>query len=71
MSKQTYGIAATISFFSGVAGCCLGMNQVYYIAPLAKRIGDYGGDLGMWLAIGFTGVAYLPLRYLELKYFGK
>ncbi|OWB76504.1 hypothetical protein B5S32_g656 [[Candida] boidinii] len=71
MSKQTYGIAATISFFSGVAGCCLGMNQVYYIAPLAKKIGDYGGDLGMWLAIGFTGVAYLPLRYLELKYFGK
>lgn len=71
MPKQTYGIAATISFFSGVAGCCLGMNQVYYIAPLAKKIGDYGGDLGMWLAIGFTGVAYLPLRYLELKYFGK
>ncbi|GMG22619.1 unnamed protein product [[Candida] boidinii] len=71
MSKQTYGIAATISFFSGVAGCCLGMNQVYFIAPLAKKIGDYGGDLGMWLAIGFTGVAYLPLRYLELKYFGR
>jgi hypothetical protein len=30
-------------------------------------IGQYGGDLGNELALGFTLVAYPPLRWLEIK----
>ncbi|KAH3685022.1 hypothetical protein WICPIJ_004002 [Wickerhamomyces pijperi] len=65
----TNGYAAFISFLAGVAGCVLGMSQVYYIGVIAKNIGD--GDIGMWLSMGFTGVLYPGLRYLELKKFGR
>ncbi|KAI5957235.1 hypothetical protein KGF54_000163 [Candida jiufengensis] len=66
---RTLGIACCISFCCGVAGAVLGMNQVYFIGPLAKLIGSQGGDIGIWLAAGFTGITYPSLRYLELKYF--
>ncbi|EDK47181.1 conserved hypothetical protein [Lodderomyces elongisporus NRRL YB-4239] len=66
---RTMGIAACIAFCCGVAGAVVGMNQVYYRGPLAAKIGEYGGDLGMFLAFGFTGITYPCVRYLELKRF--
>lgn len=67
----TLGIAAALSFAVGVAGAVLGMNQVYYRGVLAAKIGDDGGDIGFWLCMAFCGVAYPPLRYLELRRFGR
>lgn len=66
----TLGLAAAVAFAAGVAGAVLGMNQVYYRGPLAQ-IGDYGGDIGFWLAMAFSGVVYPGLRYLELRKFGR
>lgn len=66
----TMGLAAAVSFAAGVAGAVLGMNQVYFRGPLA-RIGDYGGDIGFWLAMAFSGTVYPVLRYFELKKFGR
>ena len=47
------------------------MAQHYYIGPFAKRIGDNGGDMGNYVGFVWAGLVYLPLRYLELKKFGR
>lgn len=68
---RTAGYACALSFCFGVVGAVMGMNQVYYIGPIAKKIGSYGGDIGMWLAIAFSGVTYPGLRWYELKKMGR
>lgn len=70
-SKITVGFAAALSFVAGAVGAAMGMDQVYYIGPIAKKIGDNGGDIGMWLCAAFSGVVYPVLRYFELKRWGR
>ena len=65
------GIAALISFLIGWVGAIVGMDQVWYAGPVAVRIGDYGGDIGAWIAIAFTAIIYPPLRFLEMKKIGR
>ncbi|KAL9100878.1 MAG: hypothetical protein Q9163_003805 [Psora crenata] len=66
------GIAALISWLIGWAGAIIGMYQVWYEGPVAAKVGGgHGGDIGAWLAIAFTCITYPPLRYLELKKFGR
>lgn len=68
----THGYAATASFVAGAAGAAVGMSQAYWVGPLAKDVGgEYGGDIAMWLVMAFSGVVYPPLRYWELKRFGR
>lgn len=69
--NTTCGFAAMVAFAVGVLGAVVGMNQTYWQGPIARKIGAYGGDIGFWLCMGFTGVAYPPLRYWELKKLGK
>lgn len=68
---MTNGIAATFAFCCGVTGAIVGMNQVYFVGPISKKIGDHGADLGMFLSIAFTSVSYPIVRYFELRYFEK
>ena len=65
------GAAALGAWLCGWAGAIIGMRQVWYTGPVALRIGGFGGDIGAWLAIGFAGVVFPPLRWLELKVFGR
>lgn len=65
----TFGLASSGAFLAGVAGAVLGMNQVYFIGPILKKIGADGGDVGMWLAMAFCGATYPLFRWLELKKF--
>lgn len=67
----THGIAATIAFLCGVAGVVVGMAQTYWVGPIARKLGEFGGDIAMWLSMGITGIVYPWLRYWELKYFGR
>lgn len=67
----TMGLASATAFALGVVGAVMGMNQVYFIGPISKKIGDSGGDVGMWLCIAFTGSTYPILRYFELRKFGR
>lgn len=39
------GIAALIAFLIGWAGAILCMAQVWYVGPIASKIGDYGADV--------------------------
>ncbi|KAH8812469.1 permease for cytosine/purines, uracil, thiamine, allantoin-domain-containing protein [Xylogone sp. PMI_703] len=66
------GLAALLSFLIGFSGAIVGMYQIWYTGPIALKIGGlYGGDIGEWLAIGFAGVVFPPLRWLELRRFGR
>lgn len=65
------GFAAMLAFCVGIAGAVVGMSQTWYTGPIAKTIGEDGGDIGTWLAMSFAAIAYPGLRYIELKKFGR
>jgi purine-cytosine permease-like protein len=65
------GLAALAAFLVGWAGSIISMYQIWYVGPLAKRVGEYGTDLGIWVGISFAMVVFPPLRYLELKKFNR
>jgi purine-cytosine permease-like protein len=70
-SKMPIGIAGFLAFAAGISGAVVGMDETWYIGPIARKIGDYGGDVGNELALVFTLVVYVPVRYLELKFIGR
>lgn len=65
------GVAACTAFLLGWMGAILGMYQVWYVGPIAKLAGDTGADVGMWVGCGFALITFPPLRWLELKKFGR
>ncbi|KAG8406226.1 hypothetical protein J3459_019306 [Metarhizium acridum] len=65
------GLAGTASLLIGIGFSFLGMCQTWYIAPIAKKIGRYGGDVGDELTLISVTIAYPVLRTLELKRFGR
>ncbi|CAH6722306.1 vitamin B6 transporter Tpn1p [[Candida] jaroonii] len=67
----SHGIAAMASFAVGAVGAVVGMNQVYWQGPIARHIGDFGGDIGFFLCGAFSAIVYPFFRYAELKHFGK
>ncbi|KAL8988292.1 MAG: hypothetical protein Q9177_002608 [Variospora cf. flavescens] len=70
-TKLPIGIAALISFLVGWIGSILGMYQLWWTGPIARHIGDLGGDVGIWLGIAFTAVVFPPLRFVELRQIGR
>lgn len=66
------GIAALVAFLVGWAGAIIGMDQVWFVGPVAVMVGGgTGADIGIWLGSGFALTVYPPLRYLELKKFDR
>ncbi|KND91967.1 Purine-cytosine permease fcyB [Tolypocladium ophioglossoides CBS 100239] len=65
------GIGAAVAFGLGVVSWCMGMDETWFIGPLAKTIGDSGGDVANEITFVVTALGYLPARYLELKFFGR
>lgn len=63
------GWAALASFLLGWVGAVMGMSQAWYIGPVSKLAAN--ADLGMWIAFGVTGLAFPPLRNVELQYLGR
>ncbi|KAK3670237.1 Vitamin B6 transporter [Recurvomyces mirabilis] len=68
-SALPVGVAALVTFLLGWMGAILGMYQIWYVGPLAALAGD--ADVGMWVGCAFTLVSIPPLRWLELKKFGR
>ncbi|KZT10370.1 NCS cytosine-purine permease [Laetiporus sulphureus 93-53] len=57
--------------FAAVCACLLSvglivpsMDQVWFVGPIAQRT----GDIGFEMAFTVTGLCYVPLRYLELRF---
>lgn len=46
-SKLPIGIAALITFLVGWVGAILCMAQVWYIGPIAGKVGEYGADVSV------------------------
>ncbi|KAK2590172.1 hypothetical protein QQS21_012152 [Conoideocrella luteorostrata] len=70
-ARLPLGIGAAVAFGLGVVSWCMGMNQTWFMAPLAKVIGENGGDVANELTFVVTALGYLPARYLELKHVGR
>jgi len=70
-SLLPWGGAAVLSFFLGIVGAVLGMNQTWYVGVVARQIGSMGGELGVIFAFIFTGLSYPPLRWAERYFSGK
>ncbi|KFY15557.1 hypothetical protein V492_01898 [Pseudogymnoascus sp. VKM F-4246] len=69
--RMPWGIAGTGSLLIGIGFSFLGMAQTWYIAPVAKKIGMYGGDVGDELILASVLITYPILRTLEIKYIGR
>lgn len=54
-----------------IVAAVLGMVQTWFTGPIAKQIGESGGDVGNELAIVLATAAYLAIRGWELKRFGR
>ena len=66
------GLAAIGAFLFGVLGFVMGLDQPeWFVGPIAKLIGPYGGDCGFELGFAFAAVTYIPFRFLEKRYFGR
>ena len=70
-ARLPLGVAAMTAFGLGVIAWCMGMVETWYIGPLGKLIGDYGGDIANEFAFIVTLMTYPPARYLERKIFGR
>jgi NCS1 nucleoside transporter family len=70
-SRLPLGIAAFTAFGLAIVAWVMGMVETWYVGPLGKLIGDYGGDVANEFAFVVTTVVYLPARYMELKVFGR
>jgi purine-cytosine permease-like protein len=69
--KLPHGLAALTAFCVGWAGAVLCMAQYYFTGPIARLVGAEGGDMGNFVGFAWAGIVYPPLRYWELKTFGK
>ncbi|KAK6455222.1 permease for cytosine/purines, uracil, thiamine, allantoin-domain-containing protein [Scheffersomyces xylosifermentans] len=65
------GIAGVVAFAFGVASTVLSMNQTWYQGVIARKFGEYGGDISFELNILFAFVGYNLVRPFEKKYFGR
>lgn len=68
-ARLPHGLAALVAFLVGVVGWCLGMVQTWFVGPVGVLVGSAGGDVANELTLVMTLVVFVPLRYLELKYF--
>ena len=70
-ARLPLGIGAGVAFGLGIVAWCMGMDETWFVGPLAKTIGDAGGDVANEFTFVVTALTYIPARYLELKHFGR
>ncbi|KEF53310.1 uncharacterized protein A1O9_10758 [Exophiala aquamarina CBS 119918] len=70
-ARLPLGIAAATAFGLAIIAWVMGMVETWYVGPLGKLIGDYGGDVANEFAFVVTALVYLPARYVELRVFGR
>lgn len=62
------GIAAVVTLIAAyLVGALLGMDQTWYVGPIAKAFGGIGGDVGIYLCFVLSIVLYWPLRTIEKR----
>jgi purine-cytosine permease-like protein len=67
-----WGAAAVVSLLAGyLAGGVPGMAQTWYIGPIARKFGPYGGDVGIYMSAVITVIVYPIARHFEMKKTGR
>ncbi|KAF7502281.1 hypothetical protein GJ744_006171 [Endocarpon pusillum] len=69
--KLPLGIAAITAFLVGWVGAILCMAQVWYIGPIARLVGSHGADMGNYIGFSWAALVYPPLRWWEMRKFGR
>ncbi|KAH8801470.1 nucleoside transporter [Xylogone sp. PMI_703] len=69
-NRMPWGLAGCGSLALGIGCSFLGMDQTWFVGPVAKLIGN-GGDVGDYFTLIAVLVSYPFLRRLELKYIGR
>lgn len=69
-SRLPLGIAATASFLTTVIAWAVGMDQTWFVGPVAKAIGG-GADIANEMTLVIGALVYIPVRYLEKKFVGR
>jgi purine-cytosine permease-like protein len=64
--KLPTGLAAILASIISFGLVVPGMEEVWYTGPIAETT----GDIGFEMAFVVTGIFYLPLRWLEIKWRG-
>lgn len=70
-ARLPLGLAASASFLLGVVMWCMGMVETWFVGPVGGLIGESGGGVANEMTFAATLVAYVPLRWAELRYFGR
>ncbi|KIV98801.1 uncharacterized protein PV09_09452 [Verruconis gallopava] len=70
-SRLPIGLGAGVAFGLGIVAWVMGMVETWYVGPLGKLIGAYGGDVANEFCFVVTLVTFIPARYLEIKYIGR
>ncbi|KAJ5186292.1 hypothetical protein N7449_011056 [Penicillium cf. viridicatum] len=70
-SKLPLGLAALAAFLIGWVGSIISMDEIYFVGPIAKMVGESGSDLGIWVGSSWAMLVYPGLRWLELKKFDR
>lgn len=65
------GMGALVAFCLGIVAWVMVIVQTWYIGPVCKLVGAYGGDVANEFAFVVTMVVYLPAMYLEKKMIAK
>ncbi|KAK8858730.1 hypothetical protein IAR55_002959 [Kwoniella newhampshirensis] len=63
------GAAGIFACLCGAGLAIVSMAQTWYIGPLGRVFGEFGGDLGFEMSAATTAIIYPPLRYIEYRYF--
>ncbi|EXJ90193.1 hypothetical protein A1O1_03292 [Capronia coronata CBS 617.96] len=71
MKVIPHGIAGFFAIAMGFVGAVLSMDQTWYVGVVAKAIKPDGAELGWIFSGAFSVLAFVPLRFLELKYTGR
>ena len=70
--RLPWGAAAVMSLLAGfLAGGVPGMAQTWYVGPIARKFGPFGGDVGIYLSFVITLIVYPILRHFEIKKTGR
>jgi purine-cytosine permease-like protein len=65
--RLPWGAAALGASIISIGLIVPSMEQVWFVGPIGKKTGDIGFEMGF--ALG--GLAYIPLRWLEIKLSGR
>ncbi|MCJ1241116.1 hypothetical protein MMC14_009120 [Varicellaria rhodocarpa] len=69
--RMPVGVAGVAALLIGIGFSFLGMDQTWYVAPIARKTGSYGGDVGDELTLASVLISYPILRMLEIRMTGR